>query len=57
MSNIAIKSFDTFFKIKITWMSMLCSFMKEKNTFNKIRMIVDRYIIDSAHLQVNISSF
>ena len=35
----------------------LSNIMKEKNIFNKIRMIVDRYIIDSAHLQVNISSF
>ena len=30
--------------------------MKEKNIFNKIAMITDRYIIDSAQLQINISS-
>ena len=30
--------------------------MKEKNIYKKIDMIMERYIIDSAHLQVNISS-
>ena len=30
--------------------------MQEKNLFNKIGMIMDRYILDTAQLQVNISS-